>query len=725
MKKPQTHSLAYISIFLVIISVIVYLNVVFQANLKADITKQFNRQQLLLARGAALSIEKQVDHYMKHLVTISQLSSLLFMQKNSQNGKIISTLLGDMPKEDLNVVNFQIVDSRGIIKFNRSSPALVGMDVADRVYFTKTRELPKGEVYISELMKLHEMNPDKRYVVISTPMFNAGKYAGAALFAISVDDIAGEFVSQIRMGDKGYAWVMDSQGKLVYHPEHPEMIGRRVTKAAKSCYKCHRSFDAENKILEGRMEYGVYTAPMGEDKLISYSRARVGSESWLVCVTMPYSEVTGLIAKSMQLYSWLISLIFITVIGTSVFFIVLVEKKTAADERAKYAAELEDRIQERTSELTSEKEKLHAILSGFGAGVSLIDDQYNVQWANEVITSKSLNPVGRKCYAAFRNRITPCPECVMGAVFQNGEIAQTEIVCRKQGARPDVAWDETRGDLLATLTQESVGNFQIIIAPIKDPDGHVRQAVELIQDISAMRRLEQQMMHSEKLAALGRISAGIAHEIGNPLTAIYSYVQILQGNVYDEFTNNTLDTVAFHLNRIREILQQMSGFSRSYTMEKAPVDLNEAAKAAFDLIGGHGDSMKGIHLESSYCPEKLMVMADEKWLVSVFVNLALNALDAMPENGTLSVRTYLEKHKTTGDKCVVDVTDTGIGIAPENLNRIFDPFYTTKQTGKGTGLGLAVSYNIIKDLKGEISVESQVGEGTTFRVRLPLINGET
>ncbi|HEY9074030.1 MAG TPA: ATP-binding protein, partial [Desulfobaccales bacterium] len=84
-----------------------------------------------------------------------------------------------------------------------------------------------------------------------------------------------------------------------------------------------------------------------------------------------------------------------------------------------------------------------------------------------------------------------------------------------------------------------------------------------------------------------------------------------------------------------------------------------------------------------------------------------------------------EKHKTGGDKCVVDVSDTGVGIAPENLGRIFDPFYTTKQTGKGTGLGLAVSYNIIKDLKGEISVESQVGEGTTFRVRLPLINGET
>ncbi|MGA2192301.1 MAG: ATP-binding protein, partial [Nitrospirota bacterium] len=575
---------------------------------------------------------------------------------------------------------------------------------------------------ISELTHVNEMSPVKRYIIIATPIYRGRSFDGVALFAVSVDDIAGEYVSQIRMGEKGYAWVMDSHGTLVYHPSRPEMIGRNVARADKSCFACHKSFDAEKRMLEGSItEYGVYTAPMGEDKLISYSRARIGQETWFVCVTTPYSDVTGLIARSMRLYSWLISIIFFTVIGTSIFFVVLIKKKTAADERAKYTAELENKIRERTSELTEEKEKLNAILSGFGACVSLIDRGYVVQWANEVITQNVKYAVGKACYTAYRNRTQPCPECPLPSVFGGGTIGHSEMVCRKSAQKRDPVQEYISGDLLATLSNENVGHFQIVIAPIKDADGHVRQVVELIQDITAVRKLEQQMMHSEKLAALGRIAAGVAHEIGNPLTAIYSYIQILQGNKYDEFTDNTLNTIAFNINRIKDIVQQMSGFSRSYQAEKAPVDVNECVKSSLDLMGGYNKGLKGHELTVEYCRDRLMVMADEKWLMSVFVNLILNSLDAMPVKGRLTIKTYEEEVLPKGRMAVVEVSDTGIGIPPEDIDKIFDPFYTTKPSGKGTGLGLAVSYSIVKDLKGDIAVMSQPGEGTSFTIKLPII----
>jgi signal transduction histidine kinase len=274
-------------------------------------------------------------------------------------------------------------------------------------------------------------------------------------------------------------------------------------------------------------------------------------------------------------------------------------------------------------------------------------------------------------------------------------------------------------DLLDKLTNESTGYFQIVIAPIKDKDGTVTHAVELIRDITGVRKLEQQMLHSEKLSALGRLTAGIAHEIGNPLTAIYSYIQILQGNKYDEFTNSTLDIISFHINRIREILQQMSGFSRNYQIENGPVDVNEAVKASLDLLD-YDKGAKDCVLTGDYYPGKLTVVADEKWLVSVFVNLLLNALDAMPGGGRLTVRTLKEDKAKGPGIAVVEISDSGVGIPQENLGKIFDPFFTTKQTGKGTGLGLAVSYNIIKDLKGDISVSSNPGEGTTFTIKLPL-----
>ncbi len=725
LKKSSVHTFTYIGVFLLVISVIVYLNIIFQQNLKTDIAKQFNRQQLLLARGASRGIEKHIDNYIKHLVTLAQLPAITNMEDGRARDQVLKALMDEIPADEENAVYFRLIDKNGVIRLDRPSTGSAGRDVSGREYFSKARQLLKGEVYISNMLRLTGLSPAKRFIVISTPLYTdetkAGRgFNGVALFAVSVDDIAGEYVSSIHMGERGYAWVMDSHGTLVYHPTNPEMIGRNLLMADKSCFACHKSFDSEKKILEGAaMEYGVYTAPMGEDKLISFSRARVGSESWIVCVTAPYSEVTALIAKSMRLYSWLISIIFFTVIGTSLFFIVLIKKKTAADERAKYAAELEDKVAKRTGELSREKEKLNAILSGFGAGVSLIDGNYNVQWTNEVITQKVRYPAGKKCYTAYRNRTSPCPDCPLPIALTSGRIEQAEMVCRKPTLKKDPLNDYISGDLLAMLSHESTGYFQIVIAPIKDKNGKVTQVVELIQDITEIKGLEQQMMHSEKLAALGRISAGIAHEIGNPLTSISSFIQILQDNKYDQFTNSTLDTVAFHINRIKEIVQQMASYSRSYTMEKAPVDVNETVKAALDLLG-YEKGLKGCQLFVSYHPGRLTVTADEKWLVSVFVNLIINALDAMPNKGRLSVKTYMDVLPAGCRKAVTEISDTGIGIPPEDIERIFDPFFTTKQAGKGTGLGLAVSYNIIKDLKGDIKVASQLGEGTTFTIRLPM-----
>ncbi len=721
--KTSTHAILYIAVFLLIISIIVYLNIIFQQNLKKDIARQFNDQQLLLARSTALSIERHVDNYVRHLLTIAQLPIIRDMRDVSAREQVLEAVLVDTPQPGSKVVDFQLVDRNGIIRLSRQAPGLVGVDVSDRIYFQDARKLLQGEVYVSGMLHMEELNPAKRYIVIATPLHSDApnpKFNGVALYAVSVDDIAGEYVSQLRLGERGYAWVMDSHGQLVYHPTNPEMIGRNILEADDSCFVCHKSFDAEKRIIMGTgPEYDAYTAPMGEDKLISYSKARVGSESWIVCVTVPFTEVTELIAKSMRLYSWLISIIFFTVIGTSVFFVVLIKKKTAADERAKHAAELEDKVRERTWELFREKEKLNAILSGLGAGVSLLDREYNVLWVNEVISDHLENATGYKCYTAYRGRTSPCEGCPMPAALASGRLEHTEMVCRNPVMKRMLYEAVGHGDLLARMSTGDVGYFQIAIAPIRDEHGRIEFVVELIQDVTEVRKLKQQMMHSEKLAALGRISAGIAHEIGNPLTSIYSFIQILQSNKYDEFTNNTLDTISFHINRIKEIVQQMSGYSKSLHVKREPVDVNEAIRASLDLMG-HEKGLRNCKLSAGLYPGKLVVVGDENWLVSVFVNLIINALDAMPDGGRLAVTTTLETDGTGRQYAVAEVSDTGLGIHPDDLEKIFDPFFTTKQPGKGTGLGLAVSYSIIKDLGGDISVSSVPGEGTSFVVRLPM-----
>jgi signal transduction histidine kinase len=228
--------------------------------------------------------------------------------------------------------------------------------------------------------------------------------------------------------------------------------------------------------------------------------------------------------------------------------------------------------------------------------------------------------------------------------------------------------------------------------------------------------MEEQMTNSEKLASIGRLAAGIAHEIGNPLTSVFSFVQILKEIEQDEFKKESLQTIHFHINRISEILKQLSGFTKMPMGEARECQLNDTIETSVTLIQ-YDKRAKDITIKKELSPSLPMITIDCNQLSQVFVNLILNAIDAMHDGGTLTVRSFLR-----GDDIVMQFQDTGIGIPPGNLIKIFDPFYTTKE--KGTGLGLAVSYNIVKKLNGTLTVESEVGKGTVFTITLPVSKAE-
>jgi signal transduction histidine kinase len=254
------------------------------------------------------------------------------------------------------------------------------------------------------------------------------------------------------------------------------------------------------------------------------------------------------------------------------------------------------------------------------------------------------------------------------------------------------------------------GFFQVTSTPLVGPDGHA-QTLVLIQDITDMKKMEEQMMHSEKLSALARISAGVAHEIGNPLTSISSYVQILREMEFDEFTKDSLDTIAKHINRITDIVRQMSSFTKTAVPDLKPHDIRQLVLLTLDLVK-YDKRLKKIKIEL-HIPDALPgVVVNETQSIQVFMNIILNAADAMSNEGILEI-----KAEKLGSEIEISFSDTGPGIPPENLERIFDPFFTTKE--KGTGLGLAVSYNIIKSYQGDIVAENKPEGGTVFKVRLP------
>ncbi len=266
--------------------------------------------------------------------------------------------------------------------------------------------------------------------------------------------------------------------------------------------------------------------------------------------------------------------------------------------------------------------------------------------------------------------------------------------------------------------------FKINISPFKDPSGGY---VIIIEDITEKKKMEEQLFQASKLASIGKLTAGISHEIGNPLASISSLVQELRAMNFDfsekgqgqrvkgyetDFIKESLTTINSHIERIARIVRSLGDFARISSIEKVASNIQEILERTINLVK-YDKRFKDIqiNIEKRDLP-KLMVNPDQ--IQQVFLNLMLNALDAMPNGGRIDI-----KMRINGDFVEIAFSDTGAGIDDSVMGKIFDPFFTTKPLGKGTGLGLSICYGIIKEHNGTISVKSKKGEGTTFLVKLP------
>ena len=254
----------------------------------------------------------------------------------------------------------------------------------------------------------------------------------------------------------------------------------------------------------------------------------------------------------------------------------------------------------------------------------------------------------------------------------------------------------------------------VSIAPLAGKSGERLGRLILVDDITQRMRLEEQLVQNEKLTSLGLLAAGVAHEVNTPLAVISNYIQILAKQLpADDPRHNLIEKIVKQTFRASEIVNNLLNFSRTGTAEVGEVDLNAVIAETLALVS-HPFRNAHVQVMQTLKSDLPPVLGSGNRLQQVFLNLFLNAKDAMPSGGMLEVRS------SANNGCVeVEVTDTGLGIAGENLQRIFDPFFTTKARGRGTGLGLSVSYGIIKEHAGKIEVRSTPGKGTSFRLEFP------
>ncbi|MDI6775753.1 MAG: ATP-binding protein [Syntrophales bacterium] len=230
-----------------------------------------------------------------------------------------------------------------------------------------------------------------------------------------------------------------------------------------------------------------------------------------------------------------------------------------------------------------------------------------------------------------------------------------------------------------------------------------------------IERTHAHMLQTEKMAAMGKLAAGLAHEINNPLGGVLTCLETLRQNFQDEqMRAKYLDLIHSGLERIRRTVKQLLNFGKQRSFQLEPTDINALMNRTLEVTS-HQLSSNNISLHRDLDQSLSRIMVDPHQLLQVFVNLILNAIQAMPEGGDLWIKTAQENGRVK-----IAIRDNGCGIPEENLDRIFDPFFSTKDPGQGTGLGLSVSYGIIHDHGGKIEVESEKGMGSEFTILLPL-----
>ncbi len=238
-----------------------------------------------------------------------------------------------------------------------------------------------------------------------------------------------------------------------------------------------------------------------------------------------------------------------------------------------------------------------------------------------------------------------------------------------------------------------------------------------------LREKQEQLIQAGKLATLGELTTGVAHELNNPLNNIGLYV----GNVIDQARLGELDggrlvgdleKAMEQVRKATEIISHLRTFGRAAPITLEPVDIDEVIERSLSLVQEQL-KIRGIEVDFKLCPDELIVLANPIQLEQVFINLLTNARDALEDAKTKRVRILTERQ---GDRIRISVSDTGPGIPPELETRVFDPFFTTKEVGSGTGLGLSISYSILKEHGGEISVSSPPRRGATFEILLPVVD---
>jgi len=669
MNYPTKKTFLTTTFFVIFILVVIFiLGIRSSQELKKVVIQQFNHQQLILARQASQEIEGSFNALMEELLIL----------KDSQRE----------PSPDLLQMIFQRAHRlgvRGLFVLNQDKKVIYKI----------------GEPAVTKLVPLDPNNltirPSKSWIYISEPL-------GKKFIVFFIDPclLVQKHVSKIHSGKTGYAWVIDENGCFIYHPIQ-SFIGQNAFKERQE--KAPYYFEEINEIqrqelLQGKEGTGEYTS-LGHrglrnyiKKIVAYTPVHIPHTQhiWSVAVCAPKKEVSKVV-HYLYLKQFIIQ-------GSLIFTLIWLGILLLAMEK-RFRTALEEEVAKKTDFLRKSEERYRLLIESADDLILTLNQSGNIISLNQAtadfFNKKPEEIIGQRFNVIMQWPTNTIIDCLNHLYTTKQSIVKEHIV--KINGR--LHWLNTK--LMPLYFGEEI-----------------KETLCIARDITKEKLVQEQLNNAEKMASLGTLAAGVAHEINNPLGIIIGFGELLLENTPKETqAYQDIKLILKHALHCKSIVQNLLNFARPTEELSKAIDINEAIKEVINVVR-HTLEINNIQMKTKLGKSLPLARGDKKQLQQVFLNLIINAMDAMPNGGELSITTRLNKHQAIE----VLFADTGCGIKEEDLGKIFDPFFTTKPEGKGTGLGLSISYSIISKYNGRIRCESEENRGATFIIDLPPIGGQ-